>query len=218
MPKLIDHEARRLELVEAAWRVILRDGAGRVSVRAVAAEAGVSAGSLRHLFPTQAELLRSAMDRVNTTVRARILALPADLTGPDRALRVVRELLPLDGERRAEMEVNLALIAAAVTDPGLAAARDESFAGLRYACERVLVLLDGAGELAAGLDAALEAARLHALIDGLAAHLTYQAPDAATEWADAVVRRHLASLRPPEGPAVSGGSRSARSGRRGRRG
>jgi AcrR family transcriptional regulator len=54
MPKLIDHEVRRLELVEAAWRVILRDGAGRVSVRAVAAEAGVSAGSLRHLFPTQA--------------------------------------------------------------------------------------------------------------------------------------------------------------------
>ena len=197
MPKLIDHEARRLELVEAAWRVILRDGAGRVSVRAVAAEAGVSAGSLRHLFPTQAELLRSAMDRVNTTVRARILALPADLIGPDRALRIVRELLPLDAERRAEMEVNLALIAAAVTDPGLAAARDESFDALRYACERVLALLDGAGDLAPGLDAALEAARLHALIDGLAAHLTYQAPDTATEWADAVVRRHLASLRPP---------------------
>lgn len=196
MPKLIDHEARRLELVEAAWRVILRDGAGRVSVRAVAAEAGVSAGSLRHLFPTQAELLRSAMDRVNTTVRARILALPAGLTGPDRALRIVRELLPLDAERRAEMEVNLALIAAAVTDSGLATARDESFAGLRYACERVLALLDGAGELDAGLDAELEAARLHALIDGLAAHLTYQSPDAATGWADAVVRRHLESLRP----------------------
>jgi hypothetical protein len=103
----------------------------------------------------------------------------------------------LSSERRAEMEVNLALIAAAVTDPGLAAARDESFAGLRYACERVLVLLGDAGELTADLDPALEAARLHALIDGLAAHLTYQAPDAATEWADAVVRRHLESLRPP---------------------
>jgi AcrR family transcriptional regulator len=199
VPKLIDHEARRLELVEAAWRVILRDGAGRVSVRAVAAEARVSAGSLRHLFPTQAELLRSAMDRVNSTVRARILALPADLDGPDRALRIVRELLPLDVERRAEMEVNLALIAAAVTDSGLAAARDESFAGLRYACERVLVLLDDSGELAPSLDTVLEAARLHALIDGLAAHLTYQAPDAATDWADAVVRRHLESLRPPGG-------------------
>jgi AcrR family transcriptional regulator len=197
VPKLIDHDARRVELVEAAWRVILRDGAARVSVRAVAAEAGVSTGSLRHLFPTQAQLLRFTMERVTTTVRARILALPADLTGADRALRIALELVPVDAERRAEMEVNLALVAAAATDPGLAMVRDEAFAGLRYACERILSLLDDDGQLAAGLDPAVEAARLHALIDGLAAHLTYQAPDADTEWAVRVLRRHLASLRPP---------------------
>jgi AcrR family transcriptional regulator len=196
VPRLIDHDARRLELVEAAWRVILRDGAARVSVRAVAAEAGVSAGSLRHVFPTQAQLLRFSMERVTTTVRARILALPADLTGADRALRIALELVPVDAERRAEMEVNLALIAAAATDPDLAMVRDEAFGGVRYACQRILTLLGEDGQLDAGLDAAVEAARLHALLDGLAAHLTYQAPDADTGWAVRVLRRHLASLRP----------------------
>jgi AcrR family transcriptional regulator len=196
VPKLIDHDARRVELVEAAWRVILRDGAARVSVRAVAAEAGVSAGSLRHVFPTQAELLRFTMERVTSTVHARILSMPEHLTGPDRALRIALELVPVDAERRAEMEVNLALIAAAATDAGLAAVRDDAFAGVRYACERILALLGEAGELAGGLDSGLEAARLHAVIDGLAAHLTYQAPDADTGWAVRVLRRHLASLRP----------------------
>ena len=197
MPKLIDHDARRLMLVDAAWRVILRDGAGRMSVRAVAAEAGVSAGSLRHLFPTQAELLQFAMERVNSTVRTRIQGLPAELSASERALRIAQELLPLDAERRAEMEVNLALIAAAMTNPTLALARDESYAAIAYACEHILGLLASAGELDPTVDRALEAARLHAVIDGLAAHLTYRPADVDPGWADAVLHRHLASLRPP---------------------
>lgn len=196
MPKLIDHDARRLQLVDAAWRVILRDGVGRMSVRAVAAEAQVSTGSLRHLFPSQAELLQFAMERVNDTVRTRIQSLPPQLSAPDRALRIAQELLPLDAERRAEMEVNLALIAAAMTDPALARARDESYAAIAYACEHILDLLASAGELDPTADRVLEAARLHAVIDGLAAHLTYRAADADPGWADAVLRHHLLSLRP----------------------
>ncbi|GAA1487885.1 TetR family transcriptional regulator [Brachybacterium sacelli] len=57
MPKLIDHARRREELAEAAWRVLLREGVGRASVRNVAAEAGLTVNSLRHVFSTQDELL-----------------------------------------------------------------------------------------------------------------------------------------------------------------
>ena len=39
MPRTIDHDARRAELAEAVWRVILHRGIGAVSVRTVAAEA-----------------------------------------------------------------------------------------------------------------------------------------------------------------------------------
>ncbi|GAA2687577.1 MULTISPECIES: TetR/AcrR family transcriptional regulator [Actinosynnema] len=48
----------RERITEAALRLALVDGLGGLSVRAVAREAGVGATTLRHYFPTQAELYR----------------------------------------------------------------------------------------------------------------------------------------------------------------
>ncbi|HLR93636.1 MAG TPA: TetR family transcriptional regulator [Jiangellaceae bacterium] len=64
MPRLIDHDERRERFAEATWRVILRDGVGGVSVRTVAAEAGHSTGSLRHVFASQSQLLVFALQLV----------------------------------------------------------------------------------------------------------------------------------------------------------
>ena len=41
MPKIVDHEARRAELAEAVWRLASRDGLEAVTLRGVAAEAGL---------------------------------------------------------------------------------------------------------------------------------------------------------------------------------
>ncbi len=46
---------------EAAWRVILRDGVSRVSVRSCTREAHPSTGSLRHIFASQSDLLGFSM-------------------------------------------------------------------------------------------------------------------------------------------------------------
>src|SRR3712207_7028502 len=99
---------RRAELAEAVWTVIRRDGLQRASVRNVAREAGLSMGSLRHYFATQAELLCFAMQLVGERARARVRAIePAD-DPRETAERLLRELVPLDEERRAEAEVWLA--------------------------------------------------------------------------------------------------------------
>ncbi|MDQ1250665.1 MAG: hypothetical protein QG597_5044, partial [Actinomycetota bacterium] len=50
MPKIVDHEARRREIVEAMWRIVQREGFAAVSVRSVAAEAGLSKASISHYF------------------------------------------------------------------------------------------------------------------------------------------------------------------------
>ncbi|NKS98836.1 TetR family transcriptional regulator [Rhodococcus hoagii] len=50
-------EERKARLAEAVWRIIAERGISAVSVRTVAAEAGMAVGSLRNLFSTQAELL-----------------------------------------------------------------------------------------------------------------------------------------------------------------
>ncbi|MEV6040353.1 TetR family transcriptional regulator C-terminal domain-containing protein [Nonomuraea sp. NPDC052116] len=195
MPKLIDHQQRRQELAEAAWRVIMRDGVGHVSVRAVAAEAAMSAGSLRHVFPTQEELLVFAMQFVLTRVRARIAALPPRPTIRQAVEAVARELLPLDAGRRAEMEVWLALFSAANAEKSLKGPRTEAHQALRDACRWMIGQLDNGVDLSPGRDLELEARRLHALLDGLAAHLVYEPPATDPGWATGVLATHLDSLR-----------------------
>ena len=77
MPRKIDRDRRKAQLAEAVWRIVVERGIGAVSVRAVAEEAGVAVGSLRHVFPTRAELLEfSAELMVQQSAR------PPPLTAP----------------------------------------------------------------------------------------------------------------------------------------
>ncbi len=163
MPRQVDHEQRREELAAALWRLVLRDGIEAASVRRVAAEAGWSTGSLRHYFDDQAQLLAFAMGLVMQRVSARVAALPRG--GDRRALaqRLLHEVLPLDAERHAEMQVWLAFTARSLVEPGLRELRDRAHAGLRSLCRAAADLLDAP---CPGRDAE----RLHALIDGLALH------------------------------------------------
>lgn len=106
MPKIVDHEQRRHDLAEALWRVIAGSGPGAVSVRSVAAEAGMSPGALRHYFQTREQLLVFAMELSEARVTERIVARQAeqdpDTPMVERAAGFVEELVPLDDLRRAE--------------------------------------------------------------------------------------------------------------------
>ena len=88
-----------------------------------------------------------------------------------RALAIIKELLPLDAERRAEMEVNIALIAEAPGNEEIRKARDEAYEVLRDACRRMITSLHHAGLTEPGLDIEAAATGLHGLIDGLAMHM-----------------------------------------------
>lgn len=57
-----DHDARRRDVSEAVWRVLVARGFGGLTLRAVAAEMGASTGLLTHYFPSKRALLRSALD------------------------------------------------------------------------------------------------------------------------------------------------------------
>jgi AcrR family transcriptional regulator len=195
MPRLIDHDERRQELAEATWRVVLRDGVAGASVRAVAAEAGRSAGSLRHIFASQADLLVFALQLVIDRATARVASVLPLPTAVQEVEAVAAELLPLDRERRAEMEVYLALFTAANSNAGLRPVRDAAHRTTRDACRWMIDRLDDGFDLAAGADRELEALRLHAVIDGLAAHLIYEPADADPGWARQVLVRHVRSLR-----------------------
>ncbi len=193
MPR-IDGQSRRRELGEALWRVVLRDGIEAASVRKVAAEAGVSAGSLRHVFPSQSELLTFAMQLVIDEVARRVADAEAAADAEAVVERRLESLLVLDADTRAVIDVWLAFVARARVDPALRPLRDQTHAQVRALCNESIELLAAEGKARPGLDVGVEAERLHALIDGLAMHATLD-PDVTTPARQVeILSRHLASL------------------------
>ena len=218
VPRLIDHDQRREELARALWQVVTDKGIAAVSIREVAATAGVSAGSLRHLFPTRERLVIAAAEQMLHNVERRILALPRDVPPLRFAEQALAQALPLDAERRIEFAVNLALVAEEPAVPALAGIRRQTFDDLRRLCRLVIGILQPADRAASepddgghepggdGIGTALDTAarRLHVLVDGLAFHLFQN--DRDDGWALETLRAELATiatptLTPTPGPA-----------------
>lgn len=201
MVKRPDPEQRREEIADAVLRVIRRDGVGAASVRTVADEAGMSTGSLRHFFGTQSELLLFAMELVTRRVYDRIAGI--EFTGDVRTdVRVLTEqFVPLDADRRGEMDVWQAFVVAARTDPMLAEVRDRTDREMYDGFLRSTTALRDAGLLARGASAEVEAMRLHALVDGLAAHGVNHPHRMGADRIRAVLDAHFGSLLPLGGSA-----------------
>jgi AcrR family transcriptional regulator len=160
MPKQVDHEARRRQIADAVCRLVGEHGLEAVSLRHVAAEAGVSMGQVQHYFATKDEMLLFTFRTIGEHVEQRIAAAVSGHETPRAVLRALLvELLPLSEPARAEAPVLAAFLARAVVEPALARG-----------------LADGATAMAgfvAGhitgpdLDPQREARTLLALVDGL---------------------------------------------------
>ena len=186
MPKIVDVEERHRQVSEAAWRVLVRDGLTELSVRKVAAEAGLPPSSLRYSFPTQASVRDTAVALLVKRLAERVASRTAQGSATEQARAILLELLPLDAERRIEMEVLLALGAMAITDDALQKSHDQVLDAVRALCARALELL-GAPRA--------ELAATHALVDGLALHLVRQPRVHDTQWAVDVLDTHIGRLR-----------------------
>jgi AcrR family transcriptional regulator len=60
----VEASVRSKQLVAAAQRVLIRDGVGRLTMRAVAAEAGVLLGTVTYVFKSKEVLLRAVIEDV----------------------------------------------------------------------------------------------------------------------------------------------------------
>ncbi|BAD41894.1 TetR/AcrR family transcriptional regulator [Symbiobacterium thermophilum] len=189
MPKIVDHEEQRKRIAEAMWRVILRDGMEGATVRKIAAEAGMSVGALRHYFRQQDDLLVYAMRLVNERVEQRILRLARTNLPPlEKAVRLLLEVVPVDGERRAEMDVWFSFMEHVRHRPDLEGIPENR---LHLFVSQVLAYLQHEGLLEEGLDLALEAERMYAIVDGLAVHALLEPERLRPETMEEVVRTSL---------------------------
>jgi AcrR family transcriptional regulator len=72
MPKIVDHDAQRMLFARAAIRLIARNGLEGITMRAVAAESGLSYGSLFHYFESKDDLLMYAVRYLTTQQTRRV--------------------------------------------------------------------------------------------------------------------------------------------------
>lgn len=108
MPRLADREERREQVVDAAFRVIAREGLAGTSMRAVAEEAGCTIGLINHWFSSRDDLVEATFDRAINTELERAAAIVSD---PSSYSEAASQFLPIDQRRRDEARIWIAFYA-----------------------------------------------------------------------------------------------------------
>jgi AcrR family transcriptional regulator len=114
VPKIVDHDQRRQELMSATWRVIARTGIVGVTTREIAREAAVSTGVLAHYFTSKEDLLIGSLRLSHQQFFTRVTERTQGLLGLEAIRVIMAEALPLDDQRLLEAQIELNFIALAL--------------------------------------------------------------------------------------------------------
>lgn len=171
MPKRVDHDERRRELTAALLRIASTRGLQAVTMREIAAEAGVSLRVVQYYATDKASLLTAGLAelaaRLDRRVQERAAAAGAGLSARQVLGVVLGSILPTDDASRDDARAWAAFYAVALTDPALGAGgRDHPDILEAWLITR-LERARSEGELPAGLDARTEVVLLLALANGL---------------------------------------------------
>ncbi len=172
LPRTVDHDERRAKIADALVRIAATDGLHAVTMRSVAAEAGVSLRLVQYYFGTKADLMNAALRRLEEESHRRLTARLATLPDNASARAFIDaffvEALPTDCESRRFHLVWTSYALLAATDPELSR-QPISDGPARMERQLAAVLRDAQqiGEISAKRDASYDAVRLLALNHGL---------------------------------------------------
>jgi AcrR family transcriptional regulator len=166
VPKIVDHDQRRQEIVAATWRVIDRHGLDEATTRRIAEEAGYSSGVLAHYFRDKDDILVQALTLAHAHVRARSAAVVREQRGLAALRAVVEEALPLDAARLLEARIEFSFLERARNVPRLREVHREEVAHFRASLTRLVrAARDDGAALGVTDDEAVE--QILVLVDGL---------------------------------------------------
>jgi AcrR family transcriptional regulator len=171
VPKRVDHDERRRELTGALLRIAGSRGLRAVTMREVAAEAGVSVRTVQYYFTDKRTLMLSGLAelaaRLDQRVRDRAAAIGTDLA-PRTVLDVVlTAVLPTDERSRADSLAWTAYYADGLTAPEQAVNAVQYPNALENWLTSVVTRAQHAGQIAADRDPRTEVVALLALANGL---------------------------------------------------
>ena len=173
MPRTVDHEERRSMILEAFVRVAAREGLASLTLRAVAAEAGISLRLVQYYFETKAGLMHAGLELLeresNRRWKRRIAELPQSPTAHLTLRTLFEEALPTDETSRDFHLLWMSFAILAQTDPEIS---DRPFLdGPNRIGQHIAAILDqgkGDGEIHPQVDVEAEAAIFLGMLNGFA--------------------------------------------------
>ena len=201
MPMQVDHDERRAIIIGGLLDIAARDGLHTVTMRGVAAAAGVTLRQVQYYFGSKQQLMHAALSHLeHQSMRRwsdRIGQLPTGAGNREILDAYFDEALPLTDDSRAFHIVFTAYTTLAMTDHALA--RQPFIDGprrLQTEISTILATARDAGEIPAHTDPDTEAARLVAFQHGLGTALLICLHTPAT--ARSLVTYHLDALFTPK--------------------
>jgi AcrR family transcriptional regulator len=197
LPKIVDWEARKDEILQATWRVIARDGLSRTTVRAIAREADCSLGILSHYFDDKMDILASALLLCHRRVRERTEKKVVGLNGMSALRIAMLEALPLDAERQLEARIEVSFWGRILSDPRLSELGQLEVNLLASRLRGHLNEARAAGELREDLNLDLATQELLVLIDGVSVERTHFPASVPPKRQIEMLERRLSSFQVP---------------------
>jgi len=98
MPKVVDHDQRRSDIIDATWSLIVRGGLEATTMRDIAAAAGFANGALKHYFSGKAEIVEGAYYKALRQVSERARQRTEAVTGVAALRAWCQATIPVDRE------------------------------------------------------------------------------------------------------------------------
>jgi AcrR family transcriptional regulator len=186
---------RRFEVSAAAWRVIVREGLDRTSMRAIAQEMNCTTGVVTHYFRNKQELILFALHQVTERLQGSMEQAAAEKAGCDRLVAMLSSFLPIDQERQEILRVWVAFLGYAVGREDLMADHQRSAAELRQVVIQELMALQKQGQIRSDVNPETEANVLLALVNGISLDSLIQKQRLSLEQQQETLQRYVNGLR-----------------------
>ncbi|MDJ0591641.1 MAG: TetR/AcrR family transcriptional regulator [Pleurocapsa sp. MO_226.B13] len=185
---------RRLEVTQAAWQVIVREGLDRTSTRAIAKELGSSTGVVTHYFRDKDELMLFALERVFENLHRDLKASVEGYQGIKRLEQMILAALPLEPNSLDGWQVWVAFLGYAIGREKLMQEHQKRYELLRQIIYRELADLQAAKLIEDDLDLNLEAKALIALVDGIGTGVVINPQQFDRDRQRYLIQRHIKTI------------------------
>ncbi|MEM9176844.1 MAG: TetR/AcrR family transcriptional regulator [Myxococcota bacterium] len=162
MPKIVDHQARRVRIAEAALDQIGRHGLDRVRLADIARAVDATTGTVTHYFDGKDALLGAALDRLATRLYDEI-----ERTDGKDFFGDLARALPVDAQGRRDWRVWLCYWGRAISDAELASRHNTHYARIQAAVAESLAEAQRAGDVNPDVPAEDLADAIIAAVDGI---------------------------------------------------